>query len=256
MWTRPDGAVAILHARAEAREATPALGPVKTTVELPGELWRAAKIRAMDERVDLRTVFIRALEEYLGIGRGADHASRPRRTCRDRRRTRRHGARSSAAAAVSCATCSGSSPSSSSSTRWSARKGCSRCSRRAATSPPSSTRSSRPGRERPASRRGPSPARGSHRHRRDGPPRARLDQAGRKALHHQGSRAQTLNRRSRAMMLVCSSTLEAVNGGARCKCGMERFAEGRRRHDAHQERRVRRSLYVRVAVRDRPRHQP
>jgi hypothetical protein len=39
---------------------------VKTTVELPGEIWRAAKIRAMDERSDLRTVLIRALEEYLG----------------------------------------------------------------------------------------------------------------------------------------------------------------------------------------------
>jgi hypothetical protein len=40
---------------------------VKTTVELPGDLWRSAKIRAMDERVDLRTVFIRALEAYLGL---------------------------------------------------------------------------------------------------------------------------------------------------------------------------------------------
>jgi len=39
---------------------------VKTTVELPGDLWRAAKIRAMDERSDLRTVLIRALEQYLG----------------------------------------------------------------------------------------------------------------------------------------------------------------------------------------------
>jgi hypothetical protein len=39
---------------------------VKTTVELPGELWRAAKIRAMDERADLRTILIRALEAYLG----------------------------------------------------------------------------------------------------------------------------------------------------------------------------------------------
>jgi hypothetical protein len=38
---------------------------VKTTVELPGELWRAAKIRAMDERADLRSVLIRALEDYL-----------------------------------------------------------------------------------------------------------------------------------------------------------------------------------------------
>ncbi|MGQ0733943.1 MAG: hypothetical protein ACT4QD_09835 [Acidobacteriota bacterium] len=42
-------------------------GPVKTTVELPGDLWRAAKIRAMDERGDLRSVFIRALEQYLGL---------------------------------------------------------------------------------------------------------------------------------------------------------------------------------------------
>ncbi len=41
---------------------------VKTTVELPGELWRAAKIRAMDERSDLRSVLIRALEAYLGTG--------------------------------------------------------------------------------------------------------------------------------------------------------------------------------------------
>lgn len=39
---------------------------VKTTVELPGDLWRAAKIRAMDERSDLRTVLIHALEQYLG----------------------------------------------------------------------------------------------------------------------------------------------------------------------------------------------
>lgn len=38
---------------------------VKTTVELPGDLWRAAKIRAMDDRADLRTVLVRALEQYL-----------------------------------------------------------------------------------------------------------------------------------------------------------------------------------------------
>ena len=41
---------------------------VKTTVELPGDLWRAAKIRAMDERSDLRTVLIRALEQYQSQG--------------------------------------------------------------------------------------------------------------------------------------------------------------------------------------------
>lgn len=52
---------------------------VKTTVELPGELWRAAKIRAMDERADLRTVLIRALEDYLREDAPAqpDRASTP-----------------------------------------------------------------------------------------------------------------------------------------------------------------------------------
>ena len=51
---------------------------VKTTVELPGELWRAAKIRAMDERADLRTVLIRALEDYLREGPDqTDRASTP-----------------------------------------------------------------------------------------------------------------------------------------------------------------------------------
>ena len=49
---------------------------MKTTVELPGELWRAAKIRAMDERADLRTVLIRALEDYLSV----DHPERPARS--------------------------------------------------------------------------------------------------------------------------------------------------------------------------------
>ncbi len=38
---------------------------VKTTVDLPEVLWRAAKIRAMDERRDLRQVIIAALEAYL-----------------------------------------------------------------------------------------------------------------------------------------------------------------------------------------------
>ena len=44
------------------KEAT---GMVKTTVELPEPLWRAAKVRAMDERTDLRSVVIAALEAYL-----------------------------------------------------------------------------------------------------------------------------------------------------------------------------------------------
>jgi hypothetical protein len=38
---------------------------VKSTVDLPENLWRAAKIRAMDERTDLRSVIISALAEYL-----------------------------------------------------------------------------------------------------------------------------------------------------------------------------------------------
>jgi hypothetical protein len=49
---------------------------VKTTVELPGELWRAAKIKAMDERSDLRSVLIRALEAYLDSGTGSTTTGR------------------------------------------------------------------------------------------------------------------------------------------------------------------------------------
>ena len=42
-------------------------GLVKTTVELPQELWRASKIRAMDEQTDLRSVVIAALKAYLHL---------------------------------------------------------------------------------------------------------------------------------------------------------------------------------------------
>lgn len=64
MFTSIDGFAAILPTVAKApRNDT----PVKTTVELPVDIWRAAKIRAMDNRVDLRTVFIEALEAYLGV---------------------------------------------------------------------------------------------------------------------------------------------------------------------------------------------
>ncbi len=38
---------------------------VKTTVDLPVEVWRAAKIRAMDDQTDLRSVVIAALTKYL-----------------------------------------------------------------------------------------------------------------------------------------------------------------------------------------------
>ena len=66
MLQHRNGNTAILHAVSKAAKA-PESAPVKTTVELPGELWRSAKIRAMDDRVDLRTVLIRALEQYLGL---------------------------------------------------------------------------------------------------------------------------------------------------------------------------------------------
>lgn len=51
-------------------------GPtVKTTVDLPEEVWRAAKIRAMDDRSDLRSVIVAALRAYLGHRpSGADDA--------------------------------------------------------------------------------------------------------------------------------------------------------------------------------------
>ena len=44
---------------------------VKTTVDLPEEVWRAAKIRAMDRRTDLRSVIIEALRAYLDLRAGA-----------------------------------------------------------------------------------------------------------------------------------------------------------------------------------------
>ena len=52
---------------------------VKTTVELPGDLWRAAKIRAMDDRADLRTVLVRALEQYLADEKQPKRATKSER---------------------------------------------------------------------------------------------------------------------------------------------------------------------------------
>jgi len=43
---------------------------VKTTVDLPLALWRAAKVRAMDERTDLRQIVIAALAAYLKSPKG------------------------------------------------------------------------------------------------------------------------------------------------------------------------------------------
>ena len=38
---------------------------MKTSVDIPDYLWKAAKHLAIEERIDLRGVIIRALEEYL-----------------------------------------------------------------------------------------------------------------------------------------------------------------------------------------------
>jgi hypothetical protein len=42
-----------------------AQGDVKTSVWLPGDLWKRAKIAAVEERVDLRDIIVRALTAYL-----------------------------------------------------------------------------------------------------------------------------------------------------------------------------------------------
>ena len=42
-----------------------ARGEVKTSVWLPGALWKRAKVRALEGRVDLRDVVVAALEAYL-----------------------------------------------------------------------------------------------------------------------------------------------------------------------------------------------
>jgi hypothetical protein len=42
---------------------------IKTSVEIPERLWRAARMRAIDEPGGLRGVIVRALETYLFGGR-------------------------------------------------------------------------------------------------------------------------------------------------------------------------------------------
>jgi hypothetical protein len=42
---------------------------VRTTIEFPPALWRAAKIRAMDDGTDLRSVVMTALRAYLATPR-------------------------------------------------------------------------------------------------------------------------------------------------------------------------------------------
>jgi len=38
---------------------------IKTSIEIPEEVWRAAKIRAMDEKRNFQDVVAEALREYL-----------------------------------------------------------------------------------------------------------------------------------------------------------------------------------------------
>jgi hypothetical protein len=38
---------------------------VRTTIDFPPAVWRAGKIRAMDERTDFRSVVVKALRAYL-----------------------------------------------------------------------------------------------------------------------------------------------------------------------------------------------
>lgn len=40
-------------------------GLVKTTIAIPRELWRRARVRAAEDDADFRTVVMRALEAYL-----------------------------------------------------------------------------------------------------------------------------------------------------------------------------------------------
>ena len=40
---------------------------MKTSIEIPDEVWTAAKIRAVHDRTNLQDVIAAALREYLGI---------------------------------------------------------------------------------------------------------------------------------------------------------------------------------------------
>jgi hypothetical protein len=49
---------------------------VKTTILIPRELWRRAKVRAAETDADFRRVVIAALEAYLGGGRSPKKGGR------------------------------------------------------------------------------------------------------------------------------------------------------------------------------------
>ena len=48
------------------RPRTPGAETVRTTLVLPVALWQRAKLRALEERRDLRDVLLEALGRYLG----------------------------------------------------------------------------------------------------------------------------------------------------------------------------------------------
>ena len=48
------------------RPRTPGAETVRTTLVLPVALWQRAKVRALEERRDLREVLLDALGRYLG----------------------------------------------------------------------------------------------------------------------------------------------------------------------------------------------
>ena len=52
---------------------------VKTTIRFPEDLWRAARIRALDERIDFQAVVIKAIEAYLRTPIGRTRATKKKR---------------------------------------------------------------------------------------------------------------------------------------------------------------------------------
>jgi len=68
--TRPDGytcarAIQAPVSGAKQEAGMAKAGTVKTTVQLAEALWRRARIRAIEEDLDLQDIVSKALEEYL-----------------------------------------------------------------------------------------------------------------------------------------------------------------------------------------------
>ena len=58
----------------DIRKAARTSETVKTTMVLPKDLWKAAKIRAVEEDADLNGVVIAALEAYVKVKRREEGA--------------------------------------------------------------------------------------------------------------------------------------------------------------------------------------